>query len=165
MFKLLFIIFFIKLYVSISIYKFIQEKHGQDIIKNMRFHEKLKTKLTKLITDIVYIKSCKKEGGYKLKKKVAKLVMDTELQDKHYQIRKMRRETRSIAISLKSLLGLVLFNAVIHQVEVFIRSRLAAIKKSNEKKLFNLRQQNVNARDSAVTKQMIHKFFLVQFIT
>ena len=51
--------------------------------------------------DIVYIKSCKKEdltptfakvnlsikiGGYKPKKKVAKVVMNTELQDKHYQI-------------------------------------------------------------------------------
>ena len=84
--------------------------------------------------------------------------MDTELQDKHYQIRKMRREIRSIAISLKSLLGLILFNAIIHQVEVVIGSRLAAIKKSNEKKLLNLRQQNVNARDSAVTKQIIHNF-------
>ena len=84
--------------------------------------------------------------------------MDTELQDKHYQIRKMRREIRSIAISLKSLLSLILFNAIIHQVEVVIGSRLAAIKKSNEKKLLNLRQQNVNARDSAVTKQIIHNF-------
>ena len=61
MFKLLFIMFAVKLYVSISIYKFIQRKHGQDIIKNIGLYEKLKTKLTKLITDIVYMKSCKKE--------------------------------------------------------------------------------------------------------
>ena len=93
--------FVIKLYVRINIYKFIQQKHGRDIIKKVRHFEKLKTKLTKLKMDIVYIKSCKKEdltptfakvnlsikiGGYKLKKKVAKLVIDTELQDKHYQI-------------------------------------------------------------------------------
>ena len=70
--------------------------------------------------------------------------MDTELQDKHYQIRKIRKEIRSIAISLKSSLGLILFNAVIHQLEVAIRSRLAAIRKKHEKKLFNLRRQNVN---------------------
>ena len=100
--------------------------------------------MTKLITDIVCIKSCKKEdliptfakvnlankiAGYKLKKKVVKPVMVTELQDKHYQILKIRRELRSIAISLKSLLGLILLNAVIHQVEVLILSRLTAIKK------------------------------------
>ena len=75
---------------------------------------------------------------------------------------------------MKSLLGLVLFNSVIHQVEVVIRSRLAAIKKRHEKKLFNLRQQNVNVSDSAVDNtqfnKIIHnsdntKFFLVQLIT
>ena len=55
--------------------------------------------------------------------------MVTELQDKHYQILKIRKELRSIAISLKSLLGLILLNAVIHQVEVLILSRLTAIKK------------------------------------
>ena len=100
--------------------------------------------MTKLITDIVCIKSCKKEdliptfakvnlankiAGYKLKKKVVKPVMVTELQDKHYQILKIRKELRSIAVSLKSLLGLILLNAVIHQVEVLILSRLTAIKK------------------------------------
>ena len=58
---------------------------------------------------------------------------------------------------MKSLLGLVLFNSVIHQVEVVIRSRLAAIKKRHEKKLFNLRQQNVNVSDSAVDNTQFNK--------
>ena len=74
--------------------------------------------------------------------------MDTELQDKHYQLQKIQKEMRSIVI-----------NTVIHQVEVAIRSRLAAIKKRHEKKLFNLRQQNVNISDSAVvTNQLIRNF-------
>ena len=75
--------------------------------------------------DIVLIKSCKKEDliatfanvnlsiksiGQKLNKKLAKLAKDTELQDKHYQIRKLHKEITSIAISLKSSLGLILFN-------------------------------------------------------
>ena len=89
--------------------------------------------MTKLKTKVFYIKSCKKEnliptfakvnlskksGGYKLQKKVVKLVMDTKLQDKHYQIRKIRMEIRSIAISLKISIRLILFNGVIHHVEV-----------------------------------------------
>ena len=62
---------------------------------------------------------------------------------------------------IKTSLGLIVFNAVIHQVEVVIRSRLVAIKKRHEKKLFNLQQQNVNVSDSAVfTKQIIHSFSL-----
>ena len=128
--------------------------------------------MTKLKTKVLYIKSSKKEdliptfakvnlskksGGYKLKKKVAKLVMDTKLQDKHYQIRKIRMEIRSIAISLKLSIRLILFNAVIHLVEVAIQSTLAVIQKRKENKLFNLRQQSVNVSDSAVvTKQIIN---------
>ena len=66
-------------------------------------------------------------------------------------------EIRSIAISLKLSFRLILFNAVIHHVEVAIQSRLAVIKKRKEKKLFNLRQQSVNVSNSAVvTKQIIH---------
>ena len=57
MFKLLFILFAIKLHTRINNYKLIQEKFGQDIIKKVRHYEKLKIKLTKLKTDIVYIKS------------------------------------------------------------------------------------------------------------
>ena len=56
----------------------------------------------KLKADIIYIKSCKKEelipdfakvnlalksGGFKIKKKIAKLVMEAEIQDKHYLLR------------------------------------------------------------------------------
>ena len=85
MFKLLLILFAIKLYARINVYKLIQQKHGQAIIKKVRNYVKLKTKLTKLKADIVYIKSFKKEdlipafakvnlsiksGGYKLKKKL-----------------------------------------------------------------------------------------------
>ena len=91
MFKLLVILFIIKLYAHINIFKLIQKKHGQDVFKNVRLYEKLKTKSMKLKADITYIKSCKKEevtptfakvnlsiksGTYKLKKKIAKLVMD-----------------------------------------------------------------------------------------
>ena len=85
-------------------------------IEKVRHYEKLKAKMTKLKMVIIYINSCKKEdliptfakinlsiksGSYKLKRKVAKLVMDTELEVKHYQIRKIQKEIRSIAISFR----------------------------------------------------------------
>ena len=64
-----------------------------------------------------------------------------------------------MAICLKSSLGLILFNAVVHQVEVAIKSRLIGIKKKHEKKLFNLRRKNVNVKDSPVfTKQITYTF-------
>ena len=47
MLKLLVILFTIKLYVRINIYKHIGKKHGQDIIKIVRLFEKLKSKYGK----------------------------------------------------------------------------------------------------------------------
>ena len=64
----------------------------------------------KIIADIKYIKSCKKEeltprfakanltlksGTARLKQKIAKLVMDAELQNKHLERKKTRKELRS----------------------------------------------------------------------
>ena len=85
----------------------------------------------KLKADIIYIKLCKKEeliltfakvnsaiksGGFKIKKKIAKLVMEAEIQDKQSHLRKIRNDIRSLAITLKSTFGVVLFNTVTHQV-------------------------------------------------
>ena len=63
----------------------------------------------KLKANIIYIKICKKEeliptfakvnlaiknGDFKIKKKVAKLVMEIEIQDKQYHLRKIGKDIR-----------------------------------------------------------------------
>ena len=85
-----------------------------------------------------------KSGGFKIKKKIAKLVMETEIQGKQHHIRKIRKDIRSLAMSLKSTLGVFLFNTVTHQAEVAIRSRLLSIKKRHHKKINNLRNNKRN---------------------
>ena len=98
MIKLLVILFIIKLYAQNNIFKHIKKKHGHDLIKVVRDFEQKKTKFKKLVADIAFIKLCKKEqliiifakvnvsirnGTYKLKRKIARLVMETELENKH----------------------------------------------------------------------------------
>ena len=112
----------------------------------------------KLKADILYTKSCKKEeliptfakvnlaiksGGFKIKKKSAKLVMETETKDKQYPLRKLQKDFQSLAISLKSTLGVTLFSVVTHQVEVVIRSHLLSIKNRHHQKINNLRNNKV----------------------
>ena len=145
----------------------------QDVIKNVRLYEKLKTKSMKLKADIIYTKSCKKEkliptfakvnlalksGGFKIKKKIAKLVMETEIQGKQHHIRKIRKDIRSLAMSLKSTLGVFLFNTVTRQAEVAIRSRLLSIKKKHHKKINNLRnnKRNYNYNYQGLLKNIEH---------
>ena len=110
----------------------------------------MKSKCVKLKADIDFIKCSKREaiistfakvylsiksGGYKLKKKTAKLVMDTELCDKHHEMRKLPKQIRDLIIELKSSLRLVLFHAVIHQVGIAVKSKIKCIKSRHEKKL------------------------------
>ena len=124
----------------------------------------------KLKADIIYIKSCKKEeliptfgkvnltinsGGFKIKKNIDKLVMETEIQGKQKHLRKIRKDIRSLAITVKSTLGVILFDTVTHQVEAAIRSRLLSINKRHHKKINNLRNNKRNYNTVADTPQLI----------
>ena len=56
MFKLLVILFMIKLYARNDIFKYIKKKHGEDIITVIWSLAKLQTKFMKVSADIDYIK-------------------------------------------------------------------------------------------------------------
>ena len=60
-FRLLIILFIIKVYARNDILNCIKKKHGQDVITVIRSLKKLQTKYGKVIADIKYIKTCKKE--------------------------------------------------------------------------------------------------------
>ena len=154
MFKLLVLLFIIKLYARINVFKFFKKEHGQDVITAVRNYEKVKSKYMKVDQDIKFIKSCKKEhlvptfakvnlsvksGSYKLKCKISKLIMQTELDNKHHEKRKLRKEIRSTGMKLKSTLGLILFNSLLHQLNIAIKSRQKSVIYSHQKKLCNLR--------------------------
>ena len=62
MFKLLLLLFVIKLYARNNILKRIKKKHGQDILSHVRLLENLKTKSMKNEAVIKFIKLCKQEN-------------------------------------------------------------------------------------------------------
>ena len=53
-----------------------------------------------------------KHGTQKLKMKIARSVMETEMQNKHDQKRKIKKQIRDIKFQLKSSLTLVLYNTL-----------------------------------------------------
>ena len=71
--------------------------------------------------------------------------MDTELTDKHYEMRKLRKQIRDVIIELKSSLRIVLFHTVISQVGIAAKSKIKCIKSRHENKLdkFHQRQMKV----------------------
>ena len=90
-----------------NIFKYIKKKHGHDLIKVVRDFKQKKKKFEKSVAEIAFTKLCKKEqliptfakvnvsirnGTCKLKRKIAHLVMETELQNKHREKRKLRKD-------------------------------------------------------------------------
>ena len=178
MFKLLIILFIMKLYAQNDIFKRIKKKHGQDVITVIRSLEKLQTKYGKVVADIKYIKTCKKErliptfakvnislknATHKLRQKISLLVMNTELENKHSENRKLKKEIKKICIELKRNFSLIILNTILHQIRVAVKSRLKNISKRHENKLFNLhKQQQFNQRNNEkgnnYIKSTVHNF-------
>ena len=106
-----------------------------------------KTKLEKLVADIAYIKLCKKEqliaafakvnvstrnGICKLKWRIARLVMETELQNEDRQKRNLWKDIRSINVFLSTSLSVIVYNALLHQANIAVKSRIKIIKKTSQ---------------------------------
>ena len=177
MIKLLVILFTIKLYSRKNIFKHIKKKHGQNLIKVVRDFEQKKTKFEKLDADIAFIKLSKKEqliptfvkvnvsirnGTYR-NRKTARLVMETELQNKHREKRKLRKSIRSINVLLSTSLSVIIYNAVLQQINIAVKSRIKAIKLRHGKKLRNLKLKQettnyVDERKRSYIKHTVHNF-------
>ena len=114
-----------------NIFKGIKKKHRQDILSL----ENLKTKCMK------FIKLCKQENliptfaniklslkhNNKLKKRIVRIVMETEIQNKHRENKSFKKEVRQKSILLKSTLGIVIFNALLHHLNNVIKRKQTAI--------------------------------------
>ena len=114
----------------------------------------MRAKYTKVKADIKFVKSCKKEnliptfskvnlaiknGSKKLKLRIARIVMESEIQKKHYKKKKLKEEIIAIG-KLKRELGLFLFNALVHQIEITVKKQSKAIGRCHEKKMVKFRK-------------------------
>ena len=143
------ILFIIKLHAQNNIFRHIKKKHGHDLIKAVRDFEQKKTKFEKLVANIVLIKLCKEEqliptftkvnvsiqnGTYKLKRKIACLVIETELQNKHGEKRKLQKDIQSIHVLLSTSSLSILYKALLHQINKAVKSPIKVIKLRHGKK-------------------------------
>ena len=67
--------------------------------------------------------------------------MNTELQNKHIQNRKLKKEIKKISIELKRIVSLIILNTFFHQINVALKSKRKEITTRHEAKLINLRRQ------------------------
>ena len=80
------------------------------------------------------IKLTIRHGNKKLKTKILRLFIETEIQSKYEQKKKIRKKIRELNISLKTSLNITLYNCIIHQVNAALKSKLRSINKRHNKK-------------------------------
>ena len=164
MIKVLVILFLIKLFARKDIFKHIKKKHGQNMVTIVRSFEQLKTKYMKTLANIKFIKLCETSnviptfanvnlstqyGSYKLKKHIARIIMENELQCKHTEKKKVRKEILQLDKKLRLCLNIVTRHTLLHQINIAVKSRLKAISKRHTKKLtkFNHRQNETEGQE------------------
>ena len=134
---LLILLFAIKLLSRLSIFKYIEKKHGRLVLENVRSLEIAKRKWFKISKGINFIKTCKKEDlptfakiklaiksdNKKIQEKIARIIMNTGLQQKYHEKRKLKREIIQLSMKLKAQVGPVTFNGLIHSLDKSIKQK------------------------------------------
>ena len=95
--KFLVILFILKLYAQIGIFKYIQEKYEQEMIKLATKIEKQRVKIAKVKCDIRFLLYCKKNNlapiftrpklairvSNYLRNKISRQILETEIRNQH----------------------------------------------------------------------------------
>ena len=174
---LLVILFAIRLSAQVNIFKHIERKHGRQILENLRtLLERLKRKWCKINKDIKFTKLCKKEdlmptfakvklviksGNVKLQQKLAPIIMETEMQQKHRGKRKIGKELVKLSMDLKDSLELILFNVIMYRLDRSLKPKSNVVSQRHMKKLSKLRNQTnlASGENPAIyIRQTVHNF-------
>ena len=105
-----------------------------------------------------------KSGSYKLKRNIARLVINTELQNKHIQIRKLKKEITKICTELKCTVSLIILNKCFQQINIALKNKLKKITKRHETKLINLRRQQHKSTFAITTTYVKNTFFILSIV-
>ena len=128
----------------------------------------------KATADILFIKTCKiensiqtsakvklsvKDDNKNLTRRITRTVMESELQSKHREKKKLKNlQLTIVAIlnnQLKSSLNILLYNTLIHQVNIAIKSRFKSIRLRHNKKLIKFRKSQQKCNKSTTQTELV----------
>ena len=89
--------------------------------------------------------------------------METEIQGKHRENKKLKKEIAFISIQLKGTLGLFLYGGLIHEIHHVIKSRYKAVMSRHEKK--NYKFWTAQKKENKVSKPGLLKCIVYNFLS
>ena len=68
-------------------------------------------------------------------------MMEDELQHKHHEKKKLKKDIEALSIQFKSCPNVLIFSVLLCKINIAVRSRSNAFTKRHDKKLFNVHKQ------------------------
>ena len=142
----------------------------QGMISLARSHKQLKTNYIKAAADTAFIKTCKtenliptfakvnlsvKDDNKKLTRRIARIGMESQLQSKHLERKKSKKELTILNNQLKTSLNIILYSTFIHQVNIVIKSRFKSITLRRNKKLIKFRNSQQKYNKSTTQTELV----------
>ena len=170
--KLLVILFLVRLYAQINIFKLIEEKCGCIGIKVARSIEIYRTKLLKC--DIDFLLTCKRNNliptfartklavkvSFHLRNKISQQIIDAELKNKYRKKKILLNKIKKRQEELESRVGYVTYVVFYHNINKVISKKRTYWMKTHHKKLQGLKrtQNKINNIRNRPTENIIHIF-------
>ena len=131
--NLLVIGFLIKIWSQKPIFAYIREKNGTETLRQCRVFEKTVLRYEKLLLDLQFLLTCKKEslipvfarpklsiqGNSKMKKRIAEIIIKTELKRKHKIKQELKNEIERLSSSLRGTLTWLLFHTMRNKIRAW----------------------------------------------
>ena len=147
--KLFVILFLVRLYARIYIFKLIEEKYGRIGIKVARSIEIYRTKLSKIKCDIDFLLTCKRNNliptfartksavkvSFQLRNKTSQQIIDAELKNKHRKKKILLNKIKKRQEELKSRVGYVTYVVFYHNINKVISKKRTDWMKTHHKKI------------------------------
>ena len=143
--------------LSRNIFNNIREKHGNETARQCRQLEKSITKKSKVKLDLDFLLTCKKENlipsfakpklsipvDGRLRSKIGKLVIETELKNKHVKNRQLRRDIEEETADVQTKLGFITFYAFKYRISNAVSQKKKKWMVTHKKKLQRLRSEQL----------------------
>ena len=135
--NLLVIGFLIKIWSQKPIYTYIREKIGTETLRQCRVFEKTVLRYEKLLLDLKFLLTCKKESlvpvfakpklsikeNPRLRKKIAQIIIKTEIKRKHGKKNEVKNEIERLSASMRGSLTWLLFHALRTKIRALVAVR------------------------------------------
>ena len=99
-----------------------------------------------------------KHGTIRLKKKIARIIIDAELQNKHTEKSKLKKKILEVTGKLRRKVTVIIYTPILHQMNKATKSKEKAISTRHTKKINKLRkrQQQIRSTQNHSTMYLKH---------